>query len=146
MDFNELRKKHNQLVYEGFQILPEDGNLKIIFDFLLTPDVRFNPEIILPDVSKARLDEIGPEVLQNLVFNLGMVELLSYWKAACPLEIIIKAGNLNDEQIKFWKNLLIKGLGEFFYTNNIDFTQQDLINFVIATPDLIRGKQSSPDV
>ncbi|OGE19375.1 UDP-N-acetylmuramoylalanine--D-glutamate ligase [Candidatus Daviesbacteria bacterium RIFCSPLOWO2_02_FULL_41_8] len=130
MDFNELRKKHNQLVYEGFQILPEDGNLKIIFDFLLTPDVRFNPEIILPDVSKARLDEIGPEVLQNLVFNLGMVELLSYWKAACPLEIIIKAGNLNDEQIKFWKNLLIKGLGEFFYTNKIDFTRKDIVKFV----------------
>lgn len=124
MDFNKLRQKHQQLVYEGFKIEQENYNLKITFDFLLTPDIRFNPQVILPKTSKTK-------GIDNLVFNLGMVELLSYWKAACPKEIIIKAGYLNEEQIKFWKKLLIKGLGEFFYTKQIDFTQPDLVKFKV---------------
>lgn len=139
MNFNTLRKKHSQFIYEGYEIKLEQGNLKIVFSFLLAPDIKFNPEVILPNVSKERLDEIGPEVVQNLVFNLGMVELLSYWKAACPPEIIIKAGFLDAEQIAFWKNLLIKGLGEFFYNNKINFTQKDLVKFVLY-PERLQAK------
>ncbi|MDO8576961.1 MAG: hypothetical protein Q7R82_01320 [Candidatus Daviesbacteria bacterium] len=144
MDFNELRKKHSQLVYERFQILPEDGNLKVVFNFLLTPDIKFRPFVIFPNVSQERFNEIGSESLNNLVFNLGMVELLSYWKAACPPEIIIKAGFLDGEQIAFWKNLLIKGLGEFFYTNKINFTQKDLVEFVILSETKDIYSSSSP--
>ncbi len=127
MNFNELRDKHAQLVYEGFQVLHENGNLKLTFDFLLAPDIKFKPTVVFPNVSQERLDEIGPQVLDNLVFNLGMVELISYWKVACPAEILVRAGYLDDDQIKFWKKLLIKGLGEFFYINQIDFTREDLV-------------------
>ncbi|MBI2196765.1 UDP-N-acetylmuramoyl-L-alanine--D-glutamate ligase [Candidatus Daviesbacteria bacterium] len=139
MNFNTLRKRHSQFIYKGYQTVLEQGNLKIAFDFLLDPDIKFNPEVILLNVSKARLDEIGPEALQNLVFNLGMVELLSYWKATCSPQIIIKAGFLNEEQIAFWQNLLIKGLGEFFYKNQIDFTQKDLVKFV-RQPERLQAK------
>ncbi len=130
MDFKSLREKHQELVYEGFRILIEEGNLQIIFDFLLAPDIKFNPVVVFPHILQERLAKIGPAALKNMAFNLGLVELLSYWKAACPPKIIIKAGFLNEEQIKFWKKLLIKGLGEFFYTNKIDFTQKDLVEFV----------------
>ena len=122
MNFNKLRARHAQFIYEGFEILHEEENLKVTFNFLLTPDIRFQPEIILPKVN------IIPH---NLIFNLGMVELLSYWKAACPPEVIIKAGYLDENQIRFWKNLLIKGLGEFFYTNKINFTKEDLVEFKV---------------
>lgn len=142
MNFDELRSRHEKLIYGGFQILHENGNLKIVFDFVLSPDIKFNPEVIIPNISKERLDAIGPDVLENLVFNLGMVELLSYWKAACPKEIIIKAGFLNEDQILFWKNLLIKGLGEFFYNNQIDFTKNDLVKFVILRESSTEGSES----
>lgn len=122
MTFEQLREKHKQFIYEGFEISRSGENLKIIFDFLLTPDIKFKPEVIFP---------IGFKNLENLVFNLGMIELLSYWKAACPAEIVIKAGYLNEQQIKFWEKLLIKGLGEFFYKNQIDFTKDDLVEFKI---------------
>lgn len=135
MDFKNLRDKHPQFVYESFETTLEQGNLKVIFHFLLAPDIEFKPSVIFPNVSQQRLDEIGPKVLENLVFNLGMVELLSYWKAACPTEILIKAGFLNEEQRKWWKNLLIKGLGEFFYTNQIDFTKDDLVEFKVEGSD-----------
>lgn len=127
MDFNQLRQKHKEFIYEGFQILPQDGNLKVIFDFTLSPDIKFNPIVIFPNIPKNQKD------LQNLAFNLGMVELLSYWKAACSPKIIIKAGYLNEEQIKFWKKLLMKGFGEFFYNNKIDFTQKDLVEFKVES-------------
>lgn len=140
MDFIKLREKHKKLIYETFKVVHEGGDLKVTFNFLLTPDVKFEPTVILPNISRQSLDKVGSKVLENLAFNLGLVELLSYWKAACPAEIVIQAGFLDKEQIKFWKKLLIKGLGEFFYTNHIDFTQSDIINFVIPNP---KGEGSS---
>jgi hypothetical protein len=50
-----------------------------------------------------------------------MAELSHYWKATLAPEIVIKAGKLSAEQISFWENLYTKGLGEFFYINQIDF-------------------------
>ncbi len=124
MNFDELRKKHPEFIYHGFEIKNEKDHLEIYFDFEILPDIKFRPEIILRNVFPHRKWEAG---LDNLIFNLGMVELLSYWKATCSSKIIVKAGYLDKEQIKFWKNLLIKGLGEFFYTNKIDFTQKELV-------------------
>ncbi|MBI3109911.1 UDP-N-acetylmuramoyl-L-alanine--D-glutamate ligase [Candidatus Daviesbacteria bacterium] len=122
MNFKELRAKHPQFIYEGFDISKDGENLKITFDFSISPDIKFKPEIIFPATKF---------IPHNLIFNLGMVELLSYWKATCSPEIVIKAGYLDKEQIKFWKDLLIKGLGEFFYKNKIDFTKNNLVKFVI---------------
>lgn len=124
MTFEEVRQKHQQFIYEGFEILNEENKLKIHFNFGVSPDIKFRPEITLPIPDQQ-------QNLDNLVFNLGMVELISYWKAACPAEIVIKAGYLNNEQIKFWKKLLVKGLAEFFYINKIDFTKDDLVKFKI---------------
>lgn len=128
MGFKELRNKHPEFIYHGFEIVEEAKNLRIFFDFEIPPDIKFKPEIILPNISLNKN-------IDNLIFNLGMVEMLSYWKATCSPRIIIKAGppagGLNQEQIKFWKKLLIKGMGEFFYTNKIDFSKKDLVKFTM---------------
>jgi hypothetical protein len=58
-----------------------------------------------------------------LVFSLGMVELISYWKLTCSPYVCIEAGSLTDDQIEWWKKLYYKGLGEFFYTNGIKIDQ-----------------------
>jgi len=73
---------------------------------------------------------VGDRVVDNLVFHLGLIELLSYWKAACSPEIEIKAGPLNQEQIKWWKDLIINGMGQFFYENKIDFTKPNFIKII----------------
>lgn len=54
-----------------------------------------------------------------MIFSLGMVELVSYWKITCSPEVIVEAGVLNDRQILWWKDLYFNGLGEFFYVNDI---------------------------
>jgi hypothetical protein len=58
-------------------------------------------------------------VLHELIFSLGMVELISYWKSACPPVVEVRCGSLDDWQIQWWKKLYRNGLGEFFYVNGI---------------------------
>ena len=58
------------------------------------------------------------------LFNLGLAELISYYKLACPKTVILKAGCLDDAQKEFWKKLFYNGLGEFRFINNIDIKLQ----------------------
>jgi hypothetical protein len=60
------------------------------------------------------------------------MELPTYWKATCSPEIVIEAGVLNADQIAWWHDLLIKGQGEFYYLNQIDFTQPDFVKIISA--------------
>ena len=62
-----------------------------------------------------------------MVFHIGLIELISYWKCTCSPEVVIKCGYLNKEQIDWWKKLYFYGLGELFYTNNI---KTDLESFM----------------
>ena len=76
--------------------------------------------MILPNVdSFLGLDKIE-EVIRNLLFHLGMVELVSYWKATCSPEVIVKPHHLDEWQAGWWKKLYFNGLGEFFYINKIE--------------------------
>lgn len=119
MNIHELRAKHPRFIYKSFEI----NSNKIRFLFLLEPDIVFTPEITLPEKITAN---------EWLVFNLGMVEAISYWKAACPPELVVEAGSLTAEQISWWHDLFINGLGEFFYKNQVDFTTPDFLT--ISSP------------
>ncbi len=122
----ELRAKHSALIYESFTCERFAGNLKLTYQFKLEPEVAFSPVVIIP----APAGFAAPE-FQTFVFHLGLIELLSYWKAACPSRIVIRAGMLNDEQIAWWRDLYLHGLGEFFYRNKIDFSPVDFLCFEI---------------
>jgi len=123
MNLLELREKHPRFVYEAYQWEKKDGNLVVKFQFLLEPNIRFNPSLIIPLPKK----DIDIKKFENFIFHLGLIEAISYWKAACPREFYIKAGYLSKKQIGFWQDLFINGLGEFFYKNNIDFTKKDFL-------------------
>jgi 7-cyano-7-deazaguanine synthase in queuosine biosynthesis len=56
-----------------------------------------------------------------------MIETLSYWKATCSPKIEILAGSLNEEQIKWWKDLILKGMGQFFFENKINFLERNFL-------------------
>lgn len=124
MSLAELRERHPRFIYESFQLDQQDRQLRAQFNFRLEPNVVFKPEVVIP-VNRSLEDS----EIDNLVFHLGLIEMISYWKAACPQEVLIDAGQLTDQQVAWWHDLFIHGLGEFFYTNNIDFTSDDFINF-----------------
>ena len=70
--------------------------------------------------------------LQTLAFHIGMVELVSYWKMACPKRVVVKPFALNEPQKSWWKKLYYNGLGEFFYLNGITCSEADFM--YIETP------------
>lgn len=127
MDFQTLREKHPCFIYDSFSIEQKEEILLVRFTFILEPDIVFNPEITLPITAP-----ISIQVLEPLVFHLGLVEMISYWKAACSPKIQIRAGRLEKKQISWWHDLFIHGLGEFYYKNKIDFTTESFLSLEIA--------------
>jgi len=134
-----LRKKYPRFVYESYSWETSGEDLEISFDFSIEsaealceggriePDIRFHPKIIIKNIDRNRTERVGETTLNNLVFNLGLIELLSYWKATCSPEIIIEAGSLNKEQIGWWRDLINRGMTQFFYENRIDFTKSNFL-------------------
>lgn len=131
MRFEELRRRHSRFIYEAYDIRQSRNNITIFFNFKITPDIIFRPSLVFPRPPSLTRDAL--KNLEGLIFNLGMVEAISYWKATCSPKIVIKAGYLNKKQFAWWRKLLIKGLGEFFYTNSVDFTQKDLVEIKVKS-------------
>jgi len=131
MEFRKLRKKYPQFVYQDYS-WKTSKNLNIVFDFRIGSNIRFRPKIVIKNIDQKRIANLDKKVIDNLVFHLGLIELLSYWKVTCSPEIIIKAGSLNKQQTKWWKDLIINGMGQFFYENKINFRQKGFFN--ISSP------------
>ncbi len=123
MKISVLRKKYPRFFYRGYTYQYSEGDLHISFDFDIPPDISFHPKVLIKNIPRGAGEKIGEAVLNNLVFHLGLMEIPSYWKATCSPNIIIEAGYLNRKQIQWWKDLIFKGMGEYFYKNKIDFTQ-----------------------
>lgn len=127
LQFEELRAKHPFISYDDFKVERAGDSLKVTFHFTLEPHIEFKPEVVFESVDWARVDELDAGLLDNLFFHLGLIETLSYWKAACSPEILIRAGAISEEQREWWQDLLLHGMGEYFYVNKIDYTQPGLV-------------------
>ncbi len=125
--FNHLRKKYPRFTYHRYSVEIEGDRLVFRFYFEIGPDIIFTPGLVINGIKRERIEKIGEKSLNNIAFHLGLMEIPSYWKSTCSPEIIIRAGFLDEYQISWWKSLLINGLGEFFFINNIDFTIPDIV-------------------
>lgn len=126
--FNKLRKKYPVFVYEEFSWSIQDNTLHLLYHFSLANKYSFFPKLAIP-LKDWNIKFLDNRLLNNIVFNIGMVELVSYWKTACPSEIHIKPYRLTPEQQDWWRKLYFQGLGEFFYLNNIDIIERELLSF-----------------
>ena len=121
--FMQFRKEYPFMEYSGYNAIVDQVGLHVSYEFNLSGKYTFRPGFSIP---KRRFlqnfpatETLKSPVYQNLLFHIGMIELISYWKATCSPEVIIKHQKLSDEQVKWWKNVYYQGLGEFFYTNEI---------------------------
>ena len=121
MNIKLLRKKYPKFIYKDYSYKVSKKGLEIFFDFEIEPSIFFKPKVVIENIDQSQIKKIKKEILNNLVFHLGLIELLSYWKATCSKEIEIRKHNLNKEQIKWWKDLIINGMGQFFYENKINW-------------------------
>ena len=114
-----LRAQYPVFEYEAYHHEVCGEGLRVWFDFRIG-DVEFHPTAL---VERRPFLDFDKEI-DWIVFNIGMVELVSYWKCACPPTVRVLCGVLTDEQISFWKKLYWNGLGEFYFTNGISESQE----------------------
>mgnify|MGYP003314092897 CR=1 FL=1 len=141
--YDTFRKTFPEFVFDSYRYDVQPDGLHIVFKFCIGPDIVFTPDAFIP--SRPFLNFNQPkELLDTLVFNMGMIELISYWKCFCPPTVIVRCGSLTDAQTAFWKKLYFNGLGEFFYINGISATQSDFVTILSEGPShFIDTKQPS---
>lgn len=118
-DFSRFRAQWPEFIYKSYGYELYEDRLDITYDFRVPGLAEFHPTWSIARLGGAAA-QAAPEALDELIFSLGMVELISYWKAACPPRVRVEGRALTPEQIQWWKKLYSHGLGEFFYTNDID--------------------------
>lgn len=127
--YNTFRQTFPRFVYESYRYDVQPDGLHISFVFRLNDQLVFEPQAHIPQRQFLNFDQ-PKMLLDTLVFNIGMVELISYWKCVCSPTVVVACGSLDEGQIAFWKKLYFNGLGEFFYINGIRATQQDFMTIV----------------
>lgn len=128
MEYKELRKRYCNFVYHGYHIFYTDEAIEVIYDFEIEDLKQFHPTL---KIRKSKRINENRKVIDQLVFHIGLIELISYWKCTCSPNVFIKAGYLDEKQIKWFKKLYFNGLGEFFYLNHINTNESDFMNLII---------------
>ena len=136
MTFTELRQQYP--IFEFSEIRPEfrrteNGivlNITYCFSF---GEEHFSPHWEIPCDGGSERYENDP-AFRRLVFSLGMAELVSYWKIACPPKVRLCDALIDKAQENWWKRLYFGGLGEFFYRNGIETDFDSFMQFT-CNPD-----------
>ena len=124
--FNSFREKYPLFIYESFSYEIDEKGLKIEFTFI-NSEHTFKPSLLVEKKDFFSFSHLSKEQLDLLVFHMGMIELISYWKALCSPKVLIKPYALNSKQKEFFTKLYYNGLGEFFYLNGIDVSQNEFL-------------------
>jgi len=119
-------KQYSSFRFTGYSWNHHAG--KISLKYALDRDVDFEELIFLPEpVTDERLKAKEWEI-ERLLFALHLIGGISYFKTYLPRSITVNSGELSRSEAKFWNTVYEKGLGEFFFKNNIDF--RGLMRFV----------------
>lgn len=127
----KFRETYPSFIYKAYHIDREENSVLLTFDFEIEGLCEFHPATRIRTDNLNVLNEANSETAERIVFNLGMVELISYWKAACPKKVKVECGNMSDRDIKWWKKLYFRGLSEFFYINKIDTDEEKFMEIEV---------------
>lgn len=133
LTLSQLRHRHPRFYYRSVQGEISPQGLEVTAEFTTEPDLRFQARVTIHGVTQSLWESFSEEWRKHWLLHLGMAEIPTYWKATGSPEIIIEAGYLSQPQLQWWHDLLIKGMGEYFYVNDIDFTAQDFVTLRSAS-------------
>ena len=131
--FDALREQYEQFTFCSQEVRLDEGALSMTFHFSLDDRYYFHPTMMLPSRPFYHWDAVLKEQLESLAFQIGMVELVSYWKLACPKTVVVKPFELKLCQKKWWRHLYYQGLGEFRYLNGIQCEEKDFLRIESGT-------------
>ena len=128
--YNSLREEYEFFRFQRYDYTLENDELSAKFYFSLNDKYFFTPSFEIPRRSFYNWSDINKNQLDTILFNIGMIELISYWKLACPKKVYISPFKLDSNQILWWKKLYFNGLGEFFYLNGIKENINDFMEII----------------
>ncbi|MCX6245800.1 MAG: hypothetical protein NTU98_13985 [Bacteroidetes bacterium] len=125
--FTRLRKDFPFLAYDGFDYQYSDKGLRAQFHFSLSDKYVFHPTLTIPVKDFFKPENIKDAHLENLLFQIGMIESISYWKATCSPRLIVRGRSLSPDQVSWWQKLYYKGLAEFLFLNSIKVDPEEFV-------------------
>ena len=137
--YNSLREEYEFFRFQRYDYTLENDVFSVKFYFSLDDKYFFEPSFEIPQRNFYNWPDINKNQLDTILFNIGMIELISYWKLACPEKVYISPFNLDSNQILWWKKLYFNGLGEFFYLNGIKENVNDFMD-IICESDVVCEK------
>lgn len=117
-------KKYDTFIYDNYEVLYEENKISINYFFEIIDLKKFVHRIEIPFSN----DSIDKDYVNWLAFNIGLLELVSYWKSTISPNLIINCGRIDDKQKDFFKKIYFHGLGEFFYLNSLNPDYDTFIN------------------
>ena len=121
--------KNLSFIFKGYNVDLKKGEILFNFGIKGEENIDFKERISFNPIDR----DIPQEVLKPVLGGLMLILGISYWKTYCPKEIIIESNFLTKKQAEFWNTVYTKGLGEFFFKNNIDF--RGLVQFPFVSED-----------
>ena len=87
-------KKYDTFIFDKFIVNYEKDYIELIYDYEIVNLKKFKHVIKIPYANK----NIDKDFVSKLAFNIGLLELVSYWKATTSPNIIVNCGSINKKQ------------------------------------------------
>ena len=133
-------KSDSCFIYDSFSVNLHKTTLVLQWRFLLDDRTVFLPTTTM-QIENCRALNLSE--IRTAVFNLGLVEVIDYWRVTRAPIIKVNAGYLNADQIRWWEDLYLNGLAEYFYTNNIDFVSKRILK-IVSPKNAISSRGAAP--
>lgn len=121
----EKSEQYNTFLYDDFE-WKWNNNVLLIHFYFSCGEFKFEPKLKITGLTKTEQN------IDRFIFNLGMIELISYWKAFASKTIKINY----SIDVDFWQNLILKGMGQYYFENKL--------NFIV--PEIIAAENSLPEM
>lgn len=131
----ELRHRHSRFYFDEVVIESETQQLVVRLRYHFENGESFETVLTFPELSTEMLAHKDMDLIKMWAAQLGMVEGLSYWKAACSPEWVVEVPGVYPEQTPFFLNLIHKGMSEFFFIHEINGWEDNFIKFVYEVSD-----------
>lgn len=126
--FENLRKLHPNFFFHRYEYQVTEKELKVTYHFEIENLASFSPTWTFPLRFKEKKISLEHPMFKRLLFCLGMIELISYWKITASPCVKILASRLNQKEIDFFKQVYWHGLGEYFYENKIQTSYETFLS------------------
>ena len=135
----QLRKAYPVFRIDAARAICGSDAVRLEFQFACG-SATFEPAVELTGLRPDEAVLAHSPTAQRLIRALAIVEAFSYWKAFCSPVIQVALPPHDQAELAWWQAFWPKAMGEFFYRNNINFTEPGFLQ--IAAPPGLAGSAS----